>query len=75
MAQSAGRRRVVQEIVGEQGMQVEDGVAFEADALGRVDQEFDRVLVVEDHLRFDVRTPFGFLSKSAPLKIFLFLQK
>ncbi len=44
-------------------MQIEDRVAVEADIVGGADQKLDRILMVEDHLRFEMRAPRGFLSE------------
>ena len=44
-------------------MQVEDRVAVEADVLSRFDEELDRVLVVEDHLRFEPASTLGLFAE------------
>ena len=43
-------------------MEVENGVAVESDLLRRIDQKLDRVLVVEDHLRFEPCLPVRFFA-------------
>jgi cytoskeletal protein CcmA (bactofilin family) len=50
-ADAARRHRIGQQVFREQGVQVQDGVAVEGDVFGRLHQEFDGRLVVEDHLR------------------------
>ena len=44
-------------------MEVEYRVATETDVLCRIDKEFDRFLVVEDHLRFKSILAIRFLAK------------
>src|SRR5262249_61888034 len=44
-------------------MQVEDGVTIEADLSGLLDQELDRLLVVQNHLRLQGILAFGGLSQ------------
>ncbi len=44
-------------------VQIEDRVAVEADFFRRADQKLDRVLVVEDHLRFESLLAFGLLAE------------
>ena len=60
MPQPPRRLRVGKQVVRQQCVQVENGVAIETDILYRVDQELDRVLVIEDHQRFEPRLPFRF---------------
>ena len=55
VAQPAGCCRIGQEVIGQERVEIEDGVAVKADLVGGADQELDRVLVVQDHLRFEVR--------------------
>src|SRR5437867_2245015 len=43
-------------------MQVEDGVTIEADLSSLLDQEFDRLLVVQNHLRLQGLLAFGLLA-------------
>ena len=43
---------VGQQVVREQGVQIQDGVPVEADLVGLVNEQFDGCLVVQDHLRF-----------------------
>src|SRR5260370_8454271 len=63
VAQSAGCCGIGEEVVGQERVEIEDGVAVEADLVGGADQELDRVLVVQDHLRFEMRAPFGLLAQ------------
>lgn len=44
-------------------MQIEDRIAVEADIVGRTDQEFDRILVVEDHLRVEMCPTFRLFAE------------
>src|SRR5438093_195398 len=44
-------------------MQVEDGVTIEADLRGLLDQELNRLLVVQNHLRLQGILAFGGLSQ------------
>ncbi len=62
-AESARRVGVREQVVCEQRVEIEDGVAVEADLLCGADREFDRVLVVEDHLRLKALLPFRLLAK------------
>ena len=41
----------IEQVVREQRVQVQDGMAIEADEIGVLDKEVDRGLVVQDHLR------------------------
>ena len=52
MAQPPGGTRVGEQVVGQHAVQVEDGIAVEADLFGLAYKEFDCVLVIEDHLCF-----------------------
>ena len=58
-----GGVRVGQQVVRQHAVQVEDGVAVEADLLGFAHQKLDRVLVIEDHLRFELVLAFGLLRR------------
>jgi len=44
-------------------VEIEDGVTVESDLVGIPYQELDRVLVVQNHLRFEMRAPFGLLAQ------------
>jgi hypothetical protein len=63
VAQPAGCCGIGEEVVGQERVEIEDGVAVEADLVGGADQELDRVLVVQDHLRVEMRAPFGLLTQ------------
>jgi len=63
MPEPAGRVGIGQQVVGQQRVKIEDRVAIEADLLRRIDQELDRVLVVEDHLRFQMSLALGLLAQ------------
>ena len=55
---------VRQQVAGQDGVEeIEDGMAVEADVVRRVDEELDRVLVVEDHLCFETRAPVRLLAE------------
>src|SRR5205814_454913 len=62
-AKPSRRGRVAKQVVSQQSVQVEDGVAVEADLVSRLDQKFDGRLVIEDHLRFGRGLPFGGLPQ------------
>ena len=49
--QAPCRAFIGKQVVGEHRVKIEDRIAVEADVAGGTDKEFDRVLVVEDHLR------------------------
>ena len=51
-SQAAVDLRVSEQVVREQGVQIQDGVSVEADPVGLVDKQLDGRLVVQDHLRF-----------------------
>ena len=63
MAQPARRVRIGEQVVREHRVQVEDGVAVESDLLRLAHKELDGVLVIEDHLRFDLVFSFGVLAE------------
>ena len=44
--------RIGKQIVSQRRVKVENGVTVEADVLCRIDEKFDGLFVVEDHLRF-----------------------
>ncbi len=46
VTQPAGRGGISKEVVAEERMEIEEGVAVEADFVDRADQELDRILVV-----------------------------
>jgi hypothetical protein len=53
-------------IIGEklvEGLEIDDGLAVEADLVGGVDQEPHRVLVVQNHLRLEVRAALGVFAQ------------
>ena len=56
-------RTAVQEVVGQQSVEIEQGVTVEADLVGSPDQELDRILVVHDHLRFKTVPSVGLLPE------------
>ena len=60
MPETPRRLRVGQQVVRQQRVKVENGVAIEADVLRPIDQELDGVLVVEDHQRFESLLAFRF---------------
>src|SRR5262249_37409840 len=61
--QSSGRIRVGKQVVCKQRMKVEDRETVEADFLGIAYKKRDRVLVIEDHLRFQAVLALRFLAK------------
>jgi hypothetical protein len=44
-------------------MEIEDRVPIEANFVGGADEKLDRIFVVEDHLRFEVRPALRFLAE------------
>lgn len=54
VAEPAGRRHIGEKVVGEQCVEIEDRVAVEADLVGGAHEKFDRIFVIEDHLRFEM---------------------
>ena len=60
-AQAPARRRISQQVVRQQRVQIHDGEAVEPGAA--IDQHFNRGLVVQDHLRFLRRLALGGLAK------------
>jgi hypothetical protein len=53
-------------IIGEklvEGLEIDDGLAVEAGLVGGVDQEPHRVLVVQNHLRLEVRAALGVFAQ------------
>jgi len=46
-----------------EGLEIDDGLAVEADLVGGVDQEPHRVLVVQNHLRLEVRAALGVFAQ------------
>ena len=44
-------------------MKVENGIAVEPDLLRLAYKEFDGILMIEDHLRFDLILALGLLAK------------
>ncbi len=63
MPQPAGCRLVRQKVVRKDRVKIEDGVAVETDLVRGADEKFDRVLVVEDHLRFEAVPAFGLFAE------------
>ena len=51
------------EVVGEEGVEIDDGLAVEADLVGGFDQEPHRVLVVQNHLRLEMRAALGLFAQ------------
>ena len=51
LANAARSCRIGQQVLRQQGMQVENGIPVEGDVLGGLHQELDGCLVIEDHLR------------------------
>ena len=46
-----------------EGLEIDDGLAVEADLVGGADQEPHRVLVVQDHLRLEMRAALGLFAQ------------
>ena len=46
-----------------EGLEIDDGLAVEADLVGGVDQEPHRVLVVQNHLRLEIRAALGVFAQ------------
>ena len=60
---AAGRIRVGKQVVGKHRVEIKDRIPVEADLLRRADKKLDRILVIEDHLRFEAPFSFRFLAK------------
>ena len=54
---------IIGEKVGDEGVEINDGLAVEADLVGGVDQEPHRVLVVQNHLRLEIRAALGVFAQ------------
>ena len=52
-----------EKVVGEEGVEIKEGVAVEADLVGGADQEPHRVLVVQSHLRLEMRAALGVFAQ------------
>src|SRR3954470_23740789 len=63
VTESASRGRVGEKVVREQRMEIEDRVAVESDLVGLAHKKLDRVLVVEDHLRIEMRSSLCLLAE------------
>lgn len=51
-------------------MKIEDGVAIESDVGGVLDEELDGVLVIQDHLGFELISSFRLLTElNEPLRV------
>ena len=54
VSQPADGLRIRQEVIGKHGVQVQDGIAIESDALGPADKEFNRILIVQQSIGMPV---------------------
>jgi hypothetical protein len=61
--QPAGRGRIRQQVIREYRVKIENRMAVKTDILRRADKKRDRVLVVEDHLRFQLVAAFRLLAE------------
>lgn len=63
LPQPSGSLRIREEVVRQQAVQVQDRVTIDADFSGIVDEQFDRCLVVQDHLSLARILAFGALAQ------------
>ncbi len=64
VAKPSGSCRVAEQVVGEQGVQVEESVAIETDFVRGADEKLNPILMIEDHLRFEGRAACPLLHPS-----------
>ena len=63
VAEPACRGWIGEEVVGQECVEIEYCIAIEADLVSGAYQKFDSVLVVQDHLSFDVRAPLSLFAQ------------
>ena len=62
-AQAPWCARIGQKVLRENAVEIEDCVAVESDLVGGVDEEFNGLFVVDDHLRLEVIAPLRFFAE------------